>query len=372
MPAEGWTKMSTEEIRLAHTWYEEGVVPSEIAEWLDRDKSVITRHVVQKLPRKKQGRKPALTEAQIDFLVRRLEEMIKTARCKYHVTAKMLKRSARYKVSERKVRDALHSRGIYFLKMREKPLLTEDDIKARLEFARKYHTKTSAWWNKAIHSYIDGKYFKVYMTGAGRVRAAQHSTYGAYRLPGQGLTDGYVKPKGSLKNNTGARNGLILGGVGGGKVNLWTEVPDGTWNGTAAAEFYEGPLKKALAKQWPGRRRWTILEDNDPTGFKSNKGVEAKNNAKIDVFEIPKRSPDLSVMDYAVWKAVNHRMRQQEKDWPAGRRETRVQYLSRLRKAALSLPREFVEKSVGDMSRRCKRLLDAEGCYFEEGGRRGC
>ena len=31
------------------------------------------------------------------------------------------------------------------------------------------------------------------------------------------------------------------------------------------------------------------------------------------MFEIPKRSPDLSVMDYAIWPEVNRRMRLQGK-----------------------------------------------------------
>ena len=32
---------------------------------------------------------------------------------------------------------------------------------------------------------------------------------------------------------------------------------------------------------------------------------------------MPKRSPELNVMDYAVWADVNRRMRKQEKKWKA-------------------------------------------------------
>ena len=88
---------------------------------------------------------------------------------------------------------------------------------------------------------------------------------------------------------------------------------------------YEGPLVTALSKAWPGRRCWTVLEDNDPTGFKSNAGIAAKANAGITVFPIPERSPELNVSDYAVWNEVNKRMRNQEKAWPKGKRETREQ-----------------------------------------------
>ena len=128
-------------------------------------------------------------------------------------------------------------------------------------------------------------------------------------------------------------------------------------------------LGGCLKKTWPGKRKWTVLEDNDPTGFKSNKGEEAKDNAGIYVFKIPKRSPDLSVLDYAVWREINKRMRRQEKSWPKSKRETRDQYGTRLRRTALRLPRSFIDSSIGDMRRRCQRLYAAKGHHFEEGGR---
>ena len=104
------------------------------------------------------------------------------------------------------------------------------------------------------------------------------------------------------------------------------------------------------------------------SGFKSSKGVAGKIAAKIHAFEIPRRSPDLNVLDYAIWKEINRRMRLQEQKWPRGKREARGQYLTRLRRTALRLPKAFITKSIGDMHRRCKRLLAAKGGFIEEGG----
>ena len=58
----------------------------------------------------------------------------------------------------------------------------------------------------------------------------------------------------------------------------------------------------------------------------------------MKVFEIPKRSPCLNVCDYFLWAEVNRRMREQEKNFSIGKRETRKAFLSRLRRTALSLP----------------------------------
>ena len=60
----------------------------------------------------------------------------------------------------------------------------------------------------------------------------------------------------------------------------------------------------ALEKEYPGvakkREAPLLLEDNDPSGYKTKLGEAAKARNKIKVPKIPKRSPDLNVMDYNV------------------------------------------------------------------------
>ena len=62
-------------------------------------------------------------------------------------------------------------------------------------------------------------------------------------------------------------------------------------------------------------------------------------------------------------------MRAQEKRWPSKKRETRKDYLARLRRTALRLSRGFVDRAIGNMKERCRRLYDAKGGLFEEGGK---
>ena len=51
------------------------------------------------------------------------------------------------------------------------------------------------------------------------------------------------------------------------------------------------------------------------------------------------------------------------------RRETRDKYLGRLRRTATRLPRSFLDDSISDMARQYRRLYEAKGGHFEEGGR---
>ena len=111
------------------------------------------------------------------------------------------------------------------------------------------------------------------------------------------------------------------------------------------------------------------MEDNDPTGFKSSKGIAAKKAAKIKVFSIPKRSPDLNLMDFAIWKSVTTRMRRQERKFPRSKRETRAAYIARLRRTALNTPKSTVTKAIRNLQHRCKLLHKAKGGHIEEGGK---
>ena len=125
---------------------------------------------------------------------------------------------------------------------------------------------------------------------------------------------------------------------------------------------------KALQKEHPDKKRFTLLEDNDPSGFKSKAGFAAKAECNIKVFEIPKRSPDLNVCDYALWVEVEKRMRRQEKRFALSFRESRAAFMKRLRATAMRLPSAFIKTSVKSMKKRCGRLEEEEeGGHFQEG-----
>ena len=63
-----------------------------------------------------------------------------------------------------------------------------------------------------------------------------------------------------------------------------------------------------------------------------------------------------------------HQMTRTCQAWPANKRETRPQFLSRLRMTALRLPPAFVLGCFKNLKERCARLASAEGGLFEEGG----
>jgi len=81
----------------------------------------------------------------------------------------------------------------------------------------------------------------------------------------------------------------------------------------------------------------------------------AKKDVCIKEFRIPPRSPDLNVLEYAIWSAIVRDMRKQEAAFPNSKKESREEYLQRLQ---VVLPKTFIEASVRDMKRRCQRLRE--------------
>ena len=151
---------------------------------------------------------------------------------------------------------------------------------------------------------------------------------------------------------------------------MW-EYVDGMWNGASAAAMYQGPLLKTLERAYPEKAarsnyKWIILEDNDPTGYKSSKGKAGKAVANMVSMDLPRRSPDLNVLDYCLWHEINVRMRQKEAQMPKNTKESKEQYLKRLKGTALSLPHAFVSRAVKDMRRRVLCLQKAKGGIFLE------
>lgn len=215
---------------------------------------------------------------------------------------------------------------------------------------------------------IDSKTFQVYHTGKFRAYAARRSVRGAYRSRSRVFTPGYIKPSATLKQNTGAKAVHVTCAIGNGKVLMW-HVTANRWNGQAAADMYARPLRKCLEREYPHvLGPWRVLEDNDPTGYKSSKGLEAKKEAGIISLDLPKRSPDLNPLDFSFWSEVNKKMRATERNWPKSKRETRKAYLSRLRRAAFSLSGDYITNIMGALEGRVQQLKAAKGNYFPEGG----
>ena len=86
----------------------------------------------------------------------------------------------------------------------------------------------------------------------------------------------------------------------------------------------------------------------------------------IQEIRLPKRSPDLSVLDYCLWHEVNKRMRQQERKFRPSFKESEEAFKKHLRRTALGLPKSLVSRAVGDMAERLALIKKAKGGLIDE------
>ena len=147
---------------------------------------------------------------------------------------------------------------------------------------------------------------------------------------------------------------------------MWHEV-SGAWNAAAASKLYAGPLRRSLERAYPRfKGTWKVMEDNDPAGYKSNAAQEAKKRNNIEPLSLPRRSPDLNPLDYSVWAQINRKMRAQEAKFAKTKKETRAEFLRRLRRCAMGLSSDYVNETIGDLRSRCQKLVAAKGGHFPD------
>ena len=178
-----------------------------------------------------------------------------------------------------------------------------------------------------------------------------------------------MKPKKTLKHNFGRK--FCVGVAISAKKVLACYVVKKNWCGAAAAELYSDHLVPALRKANPSKRKFILVEDNDPTGHKSGLGKGAKHAAHISCAPCPKHSPDLMPLDFGFWSSVNKRLRKQEAAFGAAYTETRRHFLGRLRRTILRTPPGCLAKIIGNMPLRCARLKQRWGGTWRRAPERG-
>ena len=129
------------------------------------------------------------------------------------------------------------------------------------------------------------------------------------------------------------------------------------WTAQVAADLYHDVIYTSLCEHRGDKLSYKLLENNDPTGYKSNKAKEMKASKRVKALPFSRYSPDLNPLHFSLW---NEGERRTLKCAPK-KVETVVAYKARLRLTALNLPKEMVTKAVRSMPEKIKQVIDAKG-----------
>jgi hypothetical protein len=305
------------------------------------------------------GKKRLLTRRQVLAMNSKRKELIKKAEGEHEVRWKDVIKKTRGVTCHRATASrAFKEAGldVKWRRAREKPKRGPDIIKERLEICSKWQRLPARYYVDQVDMIIDNKKWPIPTSQQARRYLLQHRVRGHIRTPQEGLKPEFTKPspRKHRRNPGGCVN--LCAGVSGGRIVLW-EYLYGPWGGNAAVALYEGPILKTLQKTRGVKRRYTILQDNDPRGYQAKKAVDARTAKHMCSMDLPRYSPDLNPLDYGIWDAVQ---RQLDKQAVKGK-ETVAAFKARLRRTALRLPRATVEKVVLGMKKRLKAVVAAKG-----------
>ena len=229
----------------------------------------------------------------------------------------------------------------------------------RKEITGRWRFYPNDFFAKKVDEIIDNKKFKVPMHILGLKHLKKIRCKGHLRTRAEGKKPFCRKPN-PRKNrvNTGGTVNICAGIIGG-KLHLWHDVGK-KWNGQVAADLYRGPLIKALRQHRGDKDRYLVVEDNDPSGYKTNKAQAAKDELGIKTIEWPRYSPDLNPLDFHVWHEVEEKVIKKLKK-PLSLKK----FKDRLRRAAKAMPQDQILEAVYAIKSRAQAVWEANGGLIE-------
>ena len=307
----------------------------------------------------KRGRKKKLSPKNVRHINITRKSLIKEAKGEREVHwGEIIKKARVPNVDATTASRALAAAGfdVKARRPREKPLRTTEHQEERVAMCKKWMRYPKSYFTERVDLIMDNKKFEIPTSAIGKRYSNCKRVRFHLRSKSEGLADGFTKP--SVKRhrvNVGGKVDVCAGVING-KIRLWHYLPKKNWSGAVAADAYKGPIAKALKAHRGDKAKYLVLEDNDPTGYKSGKAKAAKKDLNIHALDYPRHSPDLNPMDFFVWSEVERRM---AKNQP--KKETQVQYKARLRRVAMAIPEALVRSAVGSIMKRAKLVVEAKG-----------
>ena len=238
------------------------------------------------------GRPKKLSDRDRRNIIRQLHVLREQGEVNFTVKrVKMMAGLAVTAISDETVRLVLHSDGFGFRNAAKKGVLKKEDLKKRLEFARKvaarFPNHGRDLWTTGIAFYLDGVSFTHKTHPMDQAQAPRKKIW---RRRNERLRAGMTAK--SNNEGVGGKQAHFLVGIGYQKGVILCEQYHGRLNGKKFADFVRTSLPAAFS-QCSSKR---FLQDGDPS---QNSAVARDAIYSIGAmkFAIPPRSPDLNPIE---------------------------------------------------------------------------
>ena len=211
------------------------------------------------------GRKRFWSAANLAVIDRKRDELIVRPDGEREVTWEEVIRKARVpkgdvSTAAKRMKEAF---GIQRRTPRLKPSRSDIDEAERKRICNRSRKLPGTYWTNGVCLFMDNTKWPFPKSVRGKKYVKQIRVRGHLRKRGEGLKTGYTKPdKRKHQASVGSINlcaGFIKGKV---RVCHYFDLP---WCGATAAAINRDDIAPALNKNHCTKRRYNILEDNDPT-----------------------------------------------------------------------------------------------------------
>lgn len=255
-------------------------------------------------------------------------------------------------VHNRTVRRCLKRQKYGYFQCRKKGLLLQEDLKRRLNFAKRCKKLPANFWTEGVSFYLDGTSWAHKMNPCKQAKTRRTRMW---RKRGEGLKK-ECSAKGK-KEGTGGKMAKFMVAIAHGKGVIACYQYMGSINGEKFAEFIE--------KRFPGMfergnnvKGKLFLQDGDPSQ-NCKLAQEAMDKVPCRLFKIPPRSPDLNPIEN-VFHLVGQTLRKdaQKKDIT---KETFEMFSERVKRTLLNFPSALIDSTIESMDRRLDAVIKNKG-----------
>lgn len=258
-------------------------------------------------------------------------------------------------VSVRTIQRILNHNKYYHLKARRKGLLSTDDLKKRLRFAKEMkREKTEEFWSEDIAFYFDGTGF------VHKSRPKEHArspNSKVWRKAGEGLSP-CCTSKGA-KTGHGGKQVKMFVAISSHRGVICAERYD-VLNGESFAAFVRAMFSRIFARSGKTSMQW--IQDGDPSQNSAKAKIEFQ-ELDARLLQIPPRSPDLNPIEN-VFAFVKKELREQAIEGNI-ERETYEEFTLRVQATLYSVPPSRIDNIISSMGRRLTKIIIRKGGRIE-------
>ena len=323
-------------------------------------KATICRHMKREINEKtfdkrknNKGRPKKLSSRDQRLLMRQVEVL--RAR-NVNFTAKRLKLSAGLTtaVSDQTVRRVLHKNKLRYRHAAKKGVLSREDLKKRMDFAKKVikYFSNGDIWTEGIGFYLDGASFTHKYNPCDQAMAPKTMIW---RRPNERLKFG-LTAKGNHEGN-GGKQAHFMVAISYNRGVVLCEQYMGRLNGEFFADFIRSEFP-AVFENCVNPKGKLFLQDGDPSQ-NSGKAKDAMYDIGARKFTIPARSPDFNPIEN-IFNLVKRKLSEDALQNNIVQ-ENFNDFSDRVKKTIISTPIEIIDKTISSMKKRAPLVLKSKG-----------